>query len=450
MNWISIRNALVWLLVILLTSCGKNFPLPHTPAGKLTEKELGKYTISYCWQDPNGRWSKARPYDKEVVIVVSAANGTKTTILRNKMNLPDQQLSDFVIYKNGCVEQGDDLLRYIGFAISWRPLSSEITYSEGSDRSSTRFDSRFVENFTVTNGNLVNLVNGYKDYFWSPRGIYWSNDGEKFATLGRDISFSGSNSDNIWVYDISKKSFTKITNIREAGDFIANSSWSKDGSMIAVEYRKQSGIGIAKFDESNNKFSYLEITHQNFPELSEHWPYVYESILQLMYDAKNINFNGYVSTNSFPVFVNNDKQIIFAASNKSGQGTLFIVNSDGTHLEPLLPKLAGLVFMPQLSPNGRELAFVRYPAWNNRRQVEIGSIDIVTNETKSLVVLSETQRNQDLIISGMDWSPDGKYLTFSSNHTGESDIYIMSSDGSSWINLTESKDGIAVSPIWKP
>lgn len=106
--------------------------------------------------------------------------------------------------------------------------------------------------------------------------------------------------------------------------------------------------------------------------------------------------------------------------------------------------------MPRLSVDGRTLAYVRYTNWKKRDRVEIATVDIQTKDTTSLAVLSISNSSDDLVISGMDWSPDGEYLMFSSNHAGESDVYIISADGQSWRNITSDLDGDVASPTWMP
>ena len=446
------KLAVIGVISLLwLQSCVRGFPAAHFPEAELAEEQLSDYIIAYCWQDPNGRQSRTTPEDKEVVIVVSSADSKKRIVIRHALNLPSKYLSDFVIYKNGCVELGDSFLMYAGYTLNWRPNTDELVYTEGSDRSLTDLNSRVLaSNFTAINSDFVKWVDGYRNYFWIPRGIYWSSDGDKLAVLGRDVSLPSSSGDNIWVLGGNKSYFKRVTNFNRAGDFIANAAWSGDGSMLAVEYRKQSGIGIIPLNEDSRVKSYANVTSETFEELSDYWPYAFTSWLQLIYDSKNIDFNSYISISSPPVWVNNDEQIIFAASDSEDRGTLFIVNSDGSGLEPFLPDIPGLIFMPRLSTDGRTLAFVRYPGWKSRSQVEIATIDIVTREVNSLVVLSARDNNSTLFISGMNWSPDGKYLMFSSNHAGESDIYIMTSDGESWRNITAEIDGNVAGPIWKP
>ncbi len=75
--------------------------------------------------------------------------------------------------------------------------------------------------------------------------------------------------------------------------------------------------------------------------------------------------------------------------------------------------------------------------------------DLGTREVSSLIEL-ESSSGDVLYISGMSWTPDGKYLAFSSNHDGRSDIYVVTRDGRSWVNFTEEMEGDFANPVWKP
>lgn len=440
----------ITFLCLFLVSCFASFPKEQIPQTEISESELDNYVIAYCWQDPNGKQSILSEEDKEVVIVLSYAYGENKKIISNPYN-NEPSASNMVIFKNGCISDTADLFRMSWYSLSWRPNSDEITFAWGSDWSLSDFGSRSIVNNEIIMNNFNEWIQHSDDYFLFPRGIYWSHNGEKNATLGRDFSWTPPHplGDNIWITSGDPTAFTKITNITEVGDFIANVSWSIDDTKLAIMYRKSSGLAIVSLDDQNQVKSYIDVTSEQFDILSEYWPHAFNSWLQLLYDYENMEFNSYISIQSIPVWINNDQQIIFTATSSSDQGTLFIVDSDGTNLKPFLPDLSGLIFMPRLSADGKTLAFVRYPSWKTRDKVEIATVDIYTKEISSLIVLY-SQTDEDLIISGMNWSPDGKFLMFSSNHAGESDIYIITSDGSAWKNITENIDGNAVGPIWKP
>jgi Tol biopolymer transport system component len=106
--------------------------------------------------------------------------------------------------------------------------------------------------------------------------------------------------------------------------------------------------------------------------------------------------------------------------------------------------------MPTLSPDKKTLAFVEYSSWTNNSTVTIKTLDLETMQVTSLMALPRNQNVKALRVGGLEWAPDGKYLAYGSNFAGRSDIYIVRSDGSAWVNLTKIYAGEASSPVWKP
>ena len=51
--------------------------------------------------------------------------------------------------------------------------------------------------------------------------------------------------------------------------------------------------------------------------------------------------------------------------------------------------------------------------------------------------------------SAPSWSPDGTRIAFSSDETGDQDIYVMSADGTVRVNLT-SREAKDIEPAWSP
>jgi Tol biopolymer transport system component len=438
----------IWLTFLFFLSygCSQKVPLleTHFPKNRILLEEYPPYLIGYCWQMPDGRKSINNPDDREVSIAISEITGEQQIIIRDRYNLPPHQLSDFFIYKAGCVEYGDKI-RYLGNAISLGPKDGEISFVSGSDVNLTRFEFFQVdlEDSTYTEVNIPDFKE-HNDYFFNPKRVLWSPDRSRVAALGMD---TGSGSGNIWVYDVGLKEFIKATHFSGIHMLAAGAAWSDDSNKLAVGLGEAGGIQIVDLASNTHSASYLEVSHNTNPEIIGEWPFVYESPIQLLLGDEDIRFNKYVFTTSIPMWISNTK-IIFAAPELDGYSSLFIVNADGSDLRKLLENLAGNIFMPALSPNRSRLSFVRYPDWEKKNRVEIGLIDLSTLEVSSLIVVESVDKTTPLLVSGMAWSPDGNYLTFSSNHAGESDVYVISSDGNDWLNVTEDIDGNAVSPFW--
>jgi TolB protein len=424
-------------------------PTVHFPQGKLAVGNSFPFLIGYCWQMPDGRTSQTHPENKEVGVVISDISGQQKIVIRDEYNLPPSHFSDFYIYKTGCIEDGDKI-RYVANAISVSPQKQIISLTSGSDVNITDLAFFQVDLKNSTYAKVPTLIPENRGgYFLEPKRIFWAPDESKYATLGMDVSLI-STGDNIWVYDLKKKSFQKATTFNRIGEWVVNAAWSADGKKLAVGMGdKISGVQIIDCSISGVTCSAykLEMSHTTSPAIGE-WPYIYKNLLQLFLENEKIRFTRYVYAASIPIWLP-DNRVVFTAANQDGFASLYIMDETGKNLTRLAEDLSGNLFMPTLSPDGRTLAFVRYFDWMKKDKVEIRLLDLRTMKTDSLLIVeSSPEVKTSLFISGMMWSPDGQYLAFSSNHDGESDIYIVGADGKSWLNVTKDAAGNATSPFW--
>ncbi|MCL1901562.1 MAG: hypothetical protein FWG51_04090, partial [Firmicutes bacterium] len=65
--------------------------------------------------------------------------------------------------------------------------------------------------------------------------------------------------------------------------------------------------------------------------------------------------------------------------------------------------------------------------------------------TSKITRLTSNQRNNE----NPTWSPDGRFVAFSSTRAGRSEIYIMAIDGSGTRKLAEIP-GASFTPSWSP
>lgn len=455
--------------VLTLCSCASqsgfaSFKMPneHYPSKNIELSDLSKYEIAFCL-GIDSDLNKINRQEGEKLISLHIILGDKS---KNQIISTDNlriQPSPYITPKPnghpdgedvGCIDSSGRDIRFNSNELFWKSDGNEIAFVSGSDPNLA--DYRLFE----TQGDLTYVekdppitFHDYNKYFMSPRWVYWSPDAKRFATLGLNTQI-GEAGTNIWVYDIPSQKLKEITRFNEVGNPAATASWSNSGKILAVGYGgPASGIVIASFENSNQ---YIEISSNTNGNLLKPWPYWLTSSLfhiarSLYYGEDSIEvFNGALAFNSTPIWVNGDQQVIFVGANVKNKASLFMVNADGTNLHELLPGLPGIVLLPRISPDGKFLAFARFPDWNDRSRVEIATLDLTDTTINSLAVFPKTSDGSILFVSGMDWSPDGKYLAVSAPYNHESDIFIFSRDGASWINFTEDLDGDAVSPVWKP
>ncbi|MCD4788603.1 MAG: PDZ domain-containing protein [Bacteroidales bacterium] len=90
-----------------------------------------------------------------------------------------------------------------------------------------------------------------------------------------------------------------------------------------------------------------------------------------------------------------------------------------------------------VSPDGKRLAFgARGDVW---------TVPAKNGITKNLTESSGVHDRN------VEWSPDGKYISYISDRTGEDEIYIQNQDGSEEaIQITDNSDTYKYNPIWSP
>jgi Tol biopolymer transport system component len=93
---------------------------------------------------------------------------------------------------------------------------------------------------------------------------------------------------------------------------------------------------------------------------------------------------------------------------------------------------------PQISPNGRRVAYVQQDAQTKRRAVWIMNIDGTGKKRLSPEVLSHDEMDPR-------WSPDGNWIAFTSNNPADaknktdSDIWLMTAEGKKRTQLTKNQ-----------
>ncbi len=129
------------------------------------------------------------------------------------------------------------------------------------------------------------------------------------------------------------------------------------------------------------------------------------------------------------VMVNGIKQYIMLEKNLP---YIWTVNVDGTDLTQLVPGAN-----PVWSPDGKTIAYSSDVSGN-------WNIWTMTADGASATQLTTTPGKNQLAPS---YSPDGKWIAYTSNVSGNYDIWIMKADGSAQTQLTSDKHEVA-NPCW--
>lgn len=269
----------------------------------------------------------------------------------------------------------------------------------------------------------------------------WSPDGSKIAFQ----STAAGNSD-IYVMDADGGNRYALTK-ELSGEFYP--SWLPGGTRILFQSDRggRADIGTQDLDiytvAVDGSAAYAIVTHASndfFPQLSP-------DTLRIAYvsdeRADRSIYNIYVEervtgerTNITPGFTQafaptwspDGTQIAFSAPNRMHENLydIYVVNVDGTGLRNLTDNPGRHEFTAKWSPDGQKIAF--QAGWKG--PAHIGTIDVETGEMEQLT-FGEWGNETPA------WSPDGSRIAFTSYRDGNAEIYVMKSDGTEQIRLTE-------------
>lgn len=140
------------------------------------------------------------------------------------------------------------------------------------------------------------------------------------------------------------------------------------------------------------------------------------------------------SINISPSWSPDGSRIAFV-SDRAGGPQIFIMNSDGSNVHRLTRSGAYNV-TPSWSPKGDRILYCR-------REGGGFQIHSISPDGSDDTQLTSEGRNEN-----PRWSPDGRFVTFTSSRSGES-IYVMRADGTGQTRVSRSGGG-ASQPVWSP
>jgi tricorn protease len=262
---------------------------------------------------------------------------------------------------------------------------------------------------------LANVNGGLSEELPLPSGGFcsYSPDKEKLAfnRVFREFRtwkyYRGGMADDIWIYDFKSKETINITN-NDAQDMQA--MWygediyflsDRDRTMNLFVYNTSTGETrkVTNYTEYDIKFPSLG----NNSIIYENGGYLYDFDIESQQATK-------ISITIADDFLGSRNEIKDASK---------MINSWA------------------VSPDGKRLTFGAR-----------GDVFTVPAEHGITTNLTESSGVHD---RNVEWSPDGKYISFISDRTGEDEIYIQIQDGSEpAIQITENSSNYKYNPIWSP
>lgn len=268
-------------------------------------------------------------------------------------------------------------------------------------------------------GNNNPVAQNFEQITFSPNdksNPSWSPDGTKLIYSGLSTEFSANGSPfaaDIWIIDLTQPEQEPIDISRRPGDdFYA--AWSPNGKHIAFTsyYREDKTPQHVLMNPDGSNQTLLSIlgfsdTYSTWSPNGDWLLYVFSTgnlkVLQMRYQSD---------------FINNVRKF----DQSSNEGRL------------------GNVIEPSISSDGSMIAYTRV-------------LDNAKTNIYTAVFADRGRTVTQMTDSGMDyapcWSPDGKWILFTSERDGDPEIYIMDSEGGQIANLSQ-MPSIDSQPSWQP
>lgn len=299
----------------------------------------------------------------------------------------------------------DDLGDRMGpnnIVMTWTRDGSRIVYR---NRISDGFDGKLY---------TVGKEGGLSEVIPLPEGGFcsYSPDGKRLAynRVMREFRtwkyYKGGMADDVWIYDPEKKSVENITK-NEAQDIFP--MWIGDEIYFASDRDKTMNLFV--YNTKSGQTS--KVT--NFTDYDVKFPSCFGNTI---------------------VFENGGYIYKLDASTKKAEKVSVTLAADNVYARTELKDGADYVTAASLSPNGERLAVTA--------RGEVFDLPASKGVTRN-ITRSPGAHERDAA-----WSPDGKWIAYISDATGETEIYLQPTEGGDPVQATKNNDTYIRSLAWSP
>ena len=304
----------------------------------------------------------------------------------------------------------DDISDRMGpnnIVMSWKNTEQKIAF-----RSRMRsYNSFNGELFVVSpDGELPELLpfprGGFCSFAPDDKKIAYNRIFREFRTWKR---YRGGMADDIWVYDFATKKIENITD-NPAGDIIP--MWHGSFIYFLSDRDEHMRMNLYAYDLTTKTTTKLT----NFTEFDIKFPSLGDNAI---------------------VFENGGYIYKFDLTTRKSEKVSIHIADDLYYGRNVLKNVGKEVYNYEISPDGKRALFGAH-----------GDVFTVPAEHGPTRNLTQTagihERNSK-------WSPDGKYISFISDKTGEDEIYIVSQDGiGDEVLITKNGETYKYQPYWSP
>jgi tol-pal system beta propeller repeat protein TolB len=221
--------------------------------------------------------------------------------------------------------------------------------------------------------------------------------------------------------------------------------WSPDGNWIAYQSNQDGDfeLYVLKLETGNSR----KVTSNGCNDYAPAWSpdgdqFVFYSDCDGNREIYTINVDGSSRNqltrtsavyNWFPLWSHDGQKITYSSNQSSRNYQIFTMRADGSN-----PVALAQGCVSSYSPDDRWILFSTYCT-------DSGDIWIMRDNGNNLQQITTNASNLN-----PSWSPDGQWIVFQYEVTeNDHDIYIMDREGENWLQLTSgsSRDG---APVWQP
>jgi Tol biopolymer transport system component/predicted Ser/Thr protein kinase/flagellar basal body-associated protein FliL len=260
------------------------------------------------------------------------------------------------------------------------------------------------------------------------------------TTKNDKILFQTNRDDNWEIYTVNLDG-TELTNLTNHPGTDLNPDWSPNNQYIVFSTFRGDGTGLRVMAVDSHEIikRITEVDGHRNSRWSPNGKYIAFDAGPRIDIASMDDTPGWklaqASTrgegDNYPAWSPDGTKIIFDTEHSASNYDLFVTSSDGSEVAVNLTETWGVnERQPDWSPNGEKIAFV------SDEVNGIQQIFIMNSNGSNRQQLTFSDDNQPRHNSRPAWSPDGMKIAFVSIRDGNNEIYVMDSDGSNQINVT--------------
>lgn len=331
-------------------------------------------------------------YDGNTDIYTIPAEGGKVTRLTFHSD----------ITKNPALRWGPD-----NMVVTWTPNGKEIVFLSRRNTFNPWFGRLFY----------ISAKGGLPEQMPLPKGglTSFSPDGNQIAynRIFRNFrtwkDYYGGLAQDIWIYNFKTKNVERITTWKGTDTY---PMWYKNTIYFASDRGPARRLNIWAYDLNTKTFR--QITH--FKNYDVDWP--------------SLGNDGIVFQDGGSLYV------IDLPSEQIHKINVEVPNDD-VRTRPRWVNASKLIQSYDIAPNGKRALF--------GARGDIFTVPVEHGNTRDLTQTSNAREQYPA------WSPNGKWIAYSTDHTGESEIAIRPSNGTGKETvLTNRKEGYFYGPVWAP